>query len=50
MPQKNHALPETNELHLKMDGWTTIVSCWGPVYFQVLLLLVSGSVFGCFQK
>ena len=28
-----------------MDGWNTIVSFWGPTYFQVLLLLVLGSVF-----
>ena len=27
-----------------MDGWNTIVSFWGPAYFQVLLLLVSGRV------
>ena len=23
-------LPETDELHLKMDAWNTIVSFWGP--------------------
>ena len=27
-----------------MDGWNTILSFWGPAYFQRLLLLVSGSV------
>ena len=27
-----------------MDGWKTILSFWGLAYFQVLLLLVSGSV------
>ena len=27
-----------------MDGLKTIVSFWGPAYFQVLLLFVSGSV------
>ena len=27
-------LPETNSLHLKMDGWNTIISFWGPAYFQ----------------
>ena len=27
-----------------MDDWNTIVSFWGPAYFQVGLLLVSGSV------
>ena len=26
-------LPETNILPLKMDGWKTIVSFWGPAYF-----------------
>ena len=29
------ALPETNSSHLKMDGWKTILSFWGPAYFQV---------------
>ena len=28
-------LPGTNSLPLKMDGWNTIVSFWGPAYFQV---------------
>ena len=28
-------LPETNSSPLKMDGWNTIVSFWGPGYFQV---------------
>ncbi len=37
-------LPETNSSHLKMDAWNTIVSFWGPAYFQGRLLLVSGSV------
>ena len=27
--------PETNSLHLKMDGWKTILSFWGPANFQV---------------
>ena len=27
-------LPETNSSHLKMDGWNTIISFWGPAYFQ----------------
>ena len=27
-------LPETSSSHLKMDGWNTIVSFWGPAYFQ----------------
>ena len=35
-------LPETNSSPLKMDGWNTIVSFWGPAYFQGLWLLVSG--------
>ena len=34
--------------HVKMDGWKTILSLWGPPSFQVLLLLVSRRVyFGC---
>ena len=28
-------LPKTNSSHLKMDGWNTIVSFWGPAQFQV---------------
>ena len=28
-------LPETNSSHPKMVGWNTIVSFWGPAYFQV---------------
>ena len=28
------SLPETNISPLKMDGWNTIVSFWGPAYFQ----------------
>ena len=37
-------LPETNSSPLKMDGWNTILSYWGPTaYFQWRLLLVSGS-------
>ena len=27
-------LPETNGLHLNMDGWKTIVSFWGPGLFS----------------
>ena len=30
----NATLPETNSSPLKMDGWNTIVSFWGPAYFQ----------------
>ena len=29
------ALPKTNSLHLKMDAWNTILTFWGPAYFQV---------------
>ena len=29
-------LPETNSSPLKMDGWNTIVSYWGPAHFQGL--------------
>ena len=36
--------PETNSSPLKMDGWKMILSFWGPAYFQVLLLLVSGKL------
>ena len=32
--KESSTLPETNSLHLKMDGWNTIVSFWGPAYFQ----------------
>ena len=42
------SLKLTASLHLKMDGWNTIVSFWEFAYFQVRtvsLLLVSGSVF-----
>ena len=28
-------LPETKSLPLKMDGWSTTVSFWGPAHFQV---------------
>ena len=30
-----YVYPETNCLHLKMDGWNTILSFWVPAYFQV---------------
>jgi len=29
-------LPETASSQLKMDGWKTTVSFWGPAYFQLL--------------
>ena len=38
----NGTLPETNSSHLKIDGWKTSLSFWGPAHFQVLCLLVSG--------
>ena len=28
-------LPETNSLHIKMNGWNMIVSFWGPAYLQL---------------
>ena len=28
-----YTLPETNSSHMKMDGWNTIVSFWGPASF-----------------
>ncbi len=28
------SLPETNSSSLKMNGWKTILSLWGPAYFQ----------------
>ena len=31
---QDSTLPETNNSPLKMDGWNTIVSFWGPAYFQ----------------
>ena len=36
-------LPETNSSPLKTDGWNTILSNWGPAYFQVRTV-VSGRV------
>ena len=42
--KKTHTLLETNSSHLKMDGWKMKPSFWGPAYFQVRLLLVSGRV------
>ena len=39
------SLKGTASLHLRMDGWNTIVSFWGVwAYFQGRLLLVSGRV------
>ena len=34
-PLLSNTLSETNSSHLQMDGWNTIVSFWGPAYFQV---------------
>ena len=42
--KKKWYLKLTASLHLKMDGWNTIVSFEGPAYFQVRWLLVIGSV------
>ena len=41
-------LPKTNSSHLKINDQNMIVSFWGPAYFLVRLLLVSGRVL--FQK
>ena len=30
MNHRRSTLPETNSSHLKIDGWKTIVSFWGP--------------------
>ena len=32
-------LPETNSLHLKMDGWNTIVSVWDGLFFRGFLTI-----------
>ena len=38
-------LPEINSLHLKMDGWNTIVSFWDGLFNLVSsVMLVLGSV------
>ena len=37
-------LPETNSLHLKMDGWNTINSFWVPLPIFRGDLLASGTV------
>ena len=34
-------LPETNSLHLNMDGWKTIVSFWDGLFSSVVLVLGS---------
>ena len=42
-----NTLPETNSLHLKIDGWKledyTLV--WGPAYFQVRTMSFRGGKF-----
>ncbi len=43
-PTKTSTPPETNELHLKIAGWNTILSFWVSAYCQVLCLLVLGRV------
>ena len=40
--KKTHTLPETNSSHLKTGGFSIGTSKLPGVYFQVLLLLVSG--------
>ena len=40
-------LPETNSLHLKMDGWKTSLSFWEFAYFQGELKLVFGRAISC---
>ncbi len=42
------SLKLTASLHLKMDGWKTILSFWGPVQPGMGELLVPGSVPGFF--
>ena len=37
-------LPETNSLHLKMDGWNTIRSFWEGLFSGDMLVL------GCFGE
>lgn len=38
------SLPETNRLHLKMEGWNRIVFFWGRLGLFLCAILVSGSV------
>ena len=40
-----------NSSHLKSDGWNTILSFWGPAYFQGLFLFVfrEGNLGGGFK-
>ena len=33
-PSVDMTLPETDSLHLKMDGWNTIVSFWEGLLFR----------------
>ena len=42
-------LPETNELHLRIHGWKTILSFWDPAYFQVRTVSFRG-VYNIFSK
>ena len=42
-------LPETNSSHLKMDGWKTILSFWGPAYFQGRTVSFREGIF-CLQR
>ena len=36
---------ETNSSHLKMDGWNTIVSFWGPAHFRVRTVSFTEGIF-----
>ena len=42
--QQLPSLKLTASLHLKIDDSKTIVSFWGPAYFQWFLLLASGKI------
>ena len=41
-------LPETNSSPLRMDGWNTFVSFWGPAYFQGRTVKLRGCMFVLF--
>ena len=45
---KKNTLPETNGLHLKMDGWNTMVSYWDGLFSGAML--VSGRVYPNFTS
>ena len=31
--------------HLEIDGWKTILSFWGPAYFQGVMLVFGGCIY-----